>query len=53
MEDMKAKDDMVKMLQGFRPQQTILEVQKSDGGSLYKGLNTGRNKKGPKVSMPQ
>ena len=50
VQDMKAKDDMVKMLQGFRPQQTILEVQKSDGGSLYKGLTTGRGKKGPKVS---
>lgn len=43
--EMRAKDEMVKMLQGFRPQQTVLEVQRSDAGSLYKGLPVGGRKK--------
>lgn len=41
LESLRAKEEMVKMLQGLRPQQTVLEVQRIDAGSLYKGLPVG------------
>ncbi len=53
--EMRAKDEMIKMLQGFRPQQTVLEVQRADAGSLYKGLQVGgkgrRNKGATKTEL--
>lgn len=33
VEDLRAKDDLVKHLQGFRPAQTVLETSKADAGS--------------------
>jgi hypothetical protein len=48
VDELRAKDALVRHLQGFRPTQTVLEVIKTDSGTTAAQQQAALNKKGKK-----